>query len=289
MTKQAALNDKQPRIWENMTVEEMRQALRDTRTAILPLGVTEQHGYHLPLCTDTLDVEGVARLVGARTGAVVAPALPYSFSGGELPGTINVTPAVMSLMVRDIVDSIVQNGFKQVVIMLGHGGSENFAALKDTLHLYLRTNRSVAEDTVLVFAPIWEFSPSWRKCFTENDFHAGKAETSVVMALRPDLIRPRRMVMDKPKLAALQRQNPDNYQLVEKLVLSPHVIPRIRQRPDIRVGVMGYPEKATVQLGEKIVREMVAGLTKLVQMVEKRKTTKYRELKIKRTSLKILS
>ena len=97
-----------PRIWETMTVNEMRQVLRKTQTVILPLGVTEQHNYHLPLCTDTIDAWEIAKLISARTGAVVAPALPYSFSGGGLPGTINVSPQVTSLMVQDIVSSIIQ-------------------------------------------------------------------------------------------------------------------------------------------------------------------------------------
>ncbi len=275
------------RLWETMTVEEMRLALRTTPTAILPLGVTEQHGYHLPLCTDTMDAFELARRVSARTGAVVAPALPYSFSGGELPGTINVTPAVMSLMVRDIVQSIVQNGFRQIVLMLGHGGSENFAALKDSLHLFLRHQPELA-GIVLTFAPVWEFSPTWKRLFRSHDFHAGDAETSVVLALRPDLVRPDRMVQDVPRLAALMRQHPDNYQRVETRVPSRHVVPRVRQRPDLRVGVMGYPERATAATGRRMVAEIVTRLARLIVSVERQLSKPYREVRVRRTDLTIL-
>lgn len=275
-----------PRLWETMTVDEMRRVLRKTKTAILPLGVTEQHGYHLPLCTDTLDAWELAKRISARTGAVVAPALPYSFSGGDLPGTINVSPQVMSLMVQDIVSSIVQNGFKNIVIVLGHGGSENFSALKDALHIYLRQNPHLT-DVVIAFAPAWLFSKTWMKQFRNRDYHAGRAETSLIMAFRPDLVKPR-ITQDPPHLARLQRDNPDNYQLVETLMDSPHVIPRVRQRPDIKVGVMGYPEEASTRLGKKLVEELVAGISALIRQIERKKRKRYHEIKIKRKKLVIM-
>lgn len=269
-----------PKIWEQMTVRELRAALRETKTALLPLGVTEQHGFHLPLCTDTLDAFETAKLVSAETGAVVAPPLPYSFSGGELTGTINVSPLVMALMVQEIVSEIIRNGFKHVVLMLGHGGSENFLALKDTLAGFLR-KPNLPEDIVLAFAPIWQFSPTWMNLFRSNDFHAGLAETSLVMALAPESVRPTR-AKDRPALSRQLIRHPDNYQRVETLVRSPHVIQRVRQRPDMSVGVMGFPEKATPELGRRMVREMAGGLSKLVRLIEKNKAKRYVEVKIKR-------
>lgn len=270
-----------------MTVEDFRNVLKKTRTAILPLGVTEQHGYHLPLCTDTYDACETAKLVSARTGAVVAPALPYSFSGGGLPGTINVSPQVMSLMVLEIINSIVQNGFKNIIILLGHGGSENFLALKDALHIFLRNNRHL-KDVVIAFAPVWEFG-NWKKAFQAGDFHAGNIETSIMMYLGPDMVRTRRIMTDVPRLLKLQRENPDNYQMVETLHPSPLVVPRIRQRPDIKVGVMGNPKLASAKFGRKIIRDAVNGIVRLIRSIERDKYKKYREVKIKRKKLAIVS
>ncbi|MDO9541372.1 MAG: creatininase family protein [Kiritimatiellia bacterium] len=277
-----------PRVWELMTVEEIRNVLKKTRTVILPLGVTEQHGYHLPLCTDTYDAYETAKLVSARTGAVVAPALPYSFSGGGLPGTINVSPQVMSLMVQEIITSIIQNGFKNIIIMLGHGGSENFLALKDALHIFLRNNQHLT-DVVITFAPVWEFGKCWQAAFKTGDFHAGHIETSIMMYLGPNMVKSGRMATDVPRLLKLQRENPDNYQLVETLHPSRHVVPRIRQHPDIKVGVMGDPQRASAEFGRKIVLEAANGIAKLIRDIERKKFKKYREVKIKRKKLVIVS
>lgn len=274
-----------PWLWEMMTVEEIRTVLKKTKTALLPLGVTEQHGYHLPLCTDTLNAREIATQVSARTGAVVAPALPYSFSGGELPGTLNVSPQVTALMVQEIVRAIVQNGFKQVVIVLGHGGAENFLALKDALGLLLR-NHPHWSDVVVAFAPIWEFGRIFKEKHRRGDFHAGEVETSMLLYLAPAMVR-KRIVKDAPRLARLQTQHPDNYQLVETLVDSPRVVPRVRQRPDIKVGVMGYPERATTKLGKTIVTETVNGICNLVRKIERSKHTQYRKVNVRRPKVAI--
>ena len=79
-------------LWEFMTVKEMRAALKKTKTVILPVGVIEQHGYHLPLNTDVYNCYELARLASEKTGCLVAPPLTYTFSGGTLPGTININP-----------------------------------------------------------------------------------------------------------------------------------------------------------------------------------------------------
>ena len=79
---------KTARLMAEMTVAEMLHALEETSTVLLPSGGTEQHGYHLPLSTDTIFAEEVAAEVSRRTGCLVMPALNYSFSGGLLAGTV---------------------------------------------------------------------------------------------------------------------------------------------------------------------------------------------------------
>jgi len=277
----------QPLLWETMTVATLRLALRRTRTVLLPLGVTEQHGYHLPLGTDTLCVTEVAKRVSARTGAVVAPPLPYSFSGGELVGTINVSPQTMSLLVQEILSAMVAQGFENIVLLPGHGGSENFAALKDALRLYLQLHRT-GRQPVIALAPYWDFSPTWLRWFARGDFHAGVVETALVMALAPHLVNRRRMVTDPPAWLRRLTAHPDNYQRVETLCADPHVVPRVRQDPAIRVGVMGYPERATPALGARIVAEMVTGLAALVRRLETRRARRYRPVKVRRKGLVII-
>jgi len=107
---------------EAMTVEEVRDGLKETRTVILPVGCVEQHGYHLPLSVDIHNAVEIALRASAQTGCFVAPALSYSFSGGMLPGTINISPQAFSLVLMEICHSLIGQGFGDVAILLGHGG-----------------------------------------------------------------------------------------------------------------------------------------------------------------------
>ena len=258
-----------PLLMEHMTVEDMREALERTQTVLVPLGVTEQHGYHLPLSTDVHNACQVARRVSAETGAVVAPPLWYSYSGGSLPGTINVAPQVMALMVSEIVQSLVQQGFRTVLLLLGHAGTENLQALKDLVGLFLTRHPELC-DVVVALAPVWEFSPTFMQAFEDHDYHAGYIETSLMLHWAPDQVRTDRIIQDDPDVAASLRQHQDNYQRVERLIDDPHVAPRVTQRPEITVGVMGFPEKASAEVGRQVCDEMVSGIAALVRRIEAR-------------------
>lgn len=254
-------------IMENMTVAEVRSALRKTRTVLVPLGVLEQHGYHLPLSTDIHNAWQLAVRVSKRTGALVAPSLNYAFSGGELPGTINISPAVMGLVVTDICRSLAAQGFRNILLILGHGGTENLNALNDSLKLFLRNNpRWKNLNIALVRAG--RYSPIHRKASREGDLHAGYNETSRMLYWAPGLVR-KKIELDSEELVSHMRKHQDNYLEITKNLDAEEIIPFSRQRPDIKVGVMGDPSRASAELGEKIVRQMVDGVCGLVLKMEK--------------------
>lgn len=236
----------------------------------MPLGITEQHGYHLPLSTDVHNAWQVAVRVSERTGAVVAPALPYAYSGGTLPGTINVSPQVTGLMVAEIVESLAEQGFRNVVVVLGHAGSENLRAMRDQVTMLMR-RFGHAPELAVALAPVWEFSKRWMKGFREKDYHAGEIETSLMMYWAGEMVRMERMRQDEKKVAASLREDPDNYQKVVRAVEDRHVAPRVTQREEIEVGVMGFPERASVQTGRKVCQECVEGIVGLVKRMEGRR------------------
>lgn len=265
---------------ERLTVRQVREYLAARRDLIVPLGSNEQHGYHLPLCTDTLIARELSRRVGERTGTLVAPAISFTFSGGGLPGTINVSPAVMSLLVQDVLGSLALQGFRQFYLVLAHGGSENLTALGDALKVLLRTNPLFNEALVALF-PAWKFDAGgigWRKAFAEGDWHAGWLETSLMLALAPELVRMGERELDAPELLELQIRHPDNYQRAEKIVDDPLVVPRMTQRPDIQVGVMGHPERATREQGAAIVQAMVEEMAGRLQSIQAKAQGGYHEV-----------
>jgi creatinine amidohydrolase len=265
---------------EHMTVKMVREYLEERQSIIVPIGVTEQHGYHLPLGTDAIIATHIARRIGERAGILVAPTMHNSFSGGGLPGTINISPSVMSLIMSDMLVSLVSQGFRNIFLILGHGGSENARALDNAIKLLLRLNPAF-EEVMVVLLPIWKLrreGNTWTKAFSGGDWHAGWVETSLIMALEPDLVRMDELELDPEPLLKMQIEHPDNYQHAEKIVDDPDVIPRMSQRPDIQVGVMGYPERAKRETGEKIVEGVVRHGAKRILGLEKRSDGVYKEV-----------
>ena len=275
----AAKNNPFP-VMERMTVKLVREYLEKKKSIIVPIGVIEQHGYHLPLKTDALLAEGMGRLIGERTGILVAPVIYSSFSGGGLPGTINISPAVMSLVINDTLLSLASQGFQNFYLFLCHGGSENERALDNALKLLLRTNPAFSK-AMIALMPVWKFGSDkmgWSKAFRDHDWHAGWLETSLIMALAPDLVRMQDLALDPEPLLSMQIEHPDNYQHAEKIVDDPLVVPRQGQRPEIKVGVMGHPESASPELGRRLVEDIVRDAAKKIAELEAKADGVYKEV-----------
>lgn len=268
-------------VMENMTVKQITEYVGRKQSIIIPIGVIEQHGYHLPLNTDAVIAYRIAQRIGAKADTLVAPVMYESFSGGGCPGTINISPATMSLVISDLLISLVSQGFRNLFLFLCHGGSENARALDDAIKILLRTNP--AFDKVLVaLLPIWDCDPDqigYRKGFKEQDWHAGWLETSIMMAVAPELVRMYECELDKEPYKSLQRIHPDNYQCAEKIVDDKFVIPRFRQNPKIKVGVMGYPERASKEVGQQVIDTVVDFTSKKILELESKSDGVYKNIK----------
>lgn len=254
---------------EWMTVNEVRAAMRRTKTIILPVGVVEQHGYHLPLNTDTYVGYVIARRAAAKTGCLVAPPLNYGYSGGGLTGTINVSPQVVGLMIMEILESLTIQGFKTIIVFSWHGGTEHMQGVADACDMFQRRNPDKEDVTISLI--MWKFIKNWSKHFTqlleEGDFHAGKYETSLGLAVYPEEIRPAYKI-DSEAIAKMLLTDQDAYQEKVKNVDSEYVVPRIRQHPRIKVGVFGNPEGASAEIGNEILDEFVENFALLIKEVE---------------------
>ena len=255
---------------ENMTVKDMGEALTKTKTVIIPVGIIEQHGYHLPLSTDIYNATEVPQRAGDRLNAVVAPAVPYCYSGGELLGTVNISPQVFSLLMMDICSEFARMGFKNIVALLGHAGTDNRIALKNSLQMILKRNPHL-NDITLSLVEVWDLSPTWLSYFKmepEHDFHAGEVETSLMMYWKPELVRDT-IEMDEPEISMMMRTDQDWFEMIDKKVDHRFIIPKVTQRKEIKVGVMGFPRRATKELGEKICNEMVNGLVDYIELLNR--------------------
>ena len=255
------------KIWEKLTVAEMREALRETQTVLVPIGVTEQHGYHLTLDTDSQTAWQVCVRAAEQTGSFVAPLLSYGYSGGELPGTINIDYHVVGILIQEIIRALAANGLRNIFLVMGHGGTEHNRATQEAAELFMRQHPEYADRNVVI-PRFWQNSPSCRAAFEAGDYHAGYFETSMMMYWAPGDVRPGEPTLDAPELVAMMRKDPDNYQVRTRNVEHPDVIARVGQRPDVVVGVMGDPAAASRELGQQIAEEAVTKLVELVRIVE---------------------
>ena len=258
------MEQKQSHRLQDQTFPEVAEYLKSNQTIILPYALSEQHGAHLPLDVDIRNADFISAKLAERLGCLIAPTLNYTFSGGMMPGTINVKPNTFSNLVGEIIESLHVQGFRNFIILPGHGGSESLLHLKESLRILKWLNPAL-QDTLILLTQIWDFSPTWTKLFNEQDYHAAWAETSLMLHWCPEVVRKDRIQLDVPEVAARLREDPDSYQLRESFTDLKQEVIQTSQRADVKIGVMGFPERATAELGAQIEAEFLDNATPAIQ------------------------
>ncbi len=179
------------RQWTELTTEELAAADAAQMIAVLPIAAVEQHGPHLPLGTDAFIAEGfVARVIdrlGDDIPALFLPVLPVGASRehGSFAGTLSAGWNDFARLLIAIGDGVAKVGIRKLVIVTAHGG--NVAAM-DSAALELR-----ARHNMVVVATSWYRFGAPAGVFPEDELsigiHGGMVETSIMLHLRPDLVR----------------------------------------------------------------------------------------------------
>jgi creatinine amidohydrolase len=248
-----------------MTVKEIREYLKTNKTIIVPYGVVEQHGYHLPVSMDIHNAEVPSYVLAEKLECIVAPPLNYCFSGGQLPGTINVRPTSFCAMMCDIVESLAAQGFENILIYPGHGGSESLSQLKEALRILKWLNNSLEKVMIMILRRGDHWCAADDPRMNGGDLHAGRSETSLMLAYGNELVQLDQIELDEPELAERMRHDQDAYQLCTTLSGAKQEIPTTRQRSEIKVGVMGYPEFASEEFGVESVECAIAKMAEMVK------------------------
>jgi creatinine amidohydrolase len=231
------------RLLEEMSWPEIEAGQSETRTVILPVGATEEHGPHLPTITDTVQAMQVARAVAEERGVFLAPPLHYGVcrSTRGFPGTITVGHDALRAFARDLLLSFADSGFSRVLILTGHAGGLHMAALEEACQMAVE-ERDFRVSLVSLFDLI-----DFKAVETPHDGHAGEVETSLMMVIRPDLVRGR----------------PEKHFPVR---------PRFMIQKDVRHlmgnGVMGNPRPASLEKGRQFFQMGVAGVKSALDELE---------------------
>lgn len=177
--------------------------------AVVPVGACEQHGPHLPLGTDLFVVEHVAvraaeRLAGSPD-VLVAPPVPYGFSPYHLPlgPTVTLRTATLQAILRDVCESLIRSGFRRIFVLNGHGGNAELVTV---------VIREVGVESGVLTGAGSYWTMAWDALVAAGaqdrgrlPGHAGVFETSLIAALRPDLLG------DPPSRPGVFERNPRGY------------------------------------------------------------------------------
>ncbi|MBC7222350.1 creatininase family protein [Candidatus Bipolaricaulota bacterium] len=220
-----------------MSWAQAREAIQKAGVALLPVGSTEQHGPHLPLGTDWLTAQEIARRAGKKGGWLVLPTVPVGVSEHhrQFWGTLWVPPEVLRDYVMGVARSLAFHGLRRLVFVNGHGG--NTAALEEAA-------RRLRLEGIYAFVYVW-----WRaipetiaQVIESGGSHAAEMETAVVLAIAPELVRRENYG------EAVAKGAPEWGKKVEGVDVGFDTVDFSQS------GATGDPARATVEKGERILQ-----------------------------------
>ncbi len=238
-----------------MTWEEARDAVGPGSAAVLPVGAIEAHGPHLPLETDVIIAQAMARSGAARLAArglrvTVLPPLTYTsaaFARG-FGGTVSLRPETVMATVVDIAGSLSSHGFGVLAIANAHLDPGHLASIEAAVNAIRRDLGLIVAFPNLAAKP-WALRLSDE--FKSGACHAGQFETSIVLAEHPELVREATRVALPPNPASLSHAIRDG-----KLSFEEAGGPR---------AYFGFPAQATAEEGRATVEVLGAILDDAVQ------------------------
>ena len=225
----------------NISHYEFRKCLRRTRRVIVPIGSLEQHGAHLQVSTDSLISERIAMLVAERVKCFVLPVISYGVSFEHLPMfNVSLRNSTLSDLLCEVCISLSGQGIREIIFINGHHGNTGVLQyISQNLDANIRAN-------VSIFAINY-----WNVMHRELD-HAGEVETSLVLAISPQLVR-----MDKAE--------PNSRRLSKSRIAYSTITSRPASFPKVTGnGIWGEPRSASKEKGERLIKEIVRNLIHII-------------------------
>jgi creatinine amidohydrolase len=236
------------RRWSDLAWPELAELRTrgDGEVGLVPVGATEQHGPHLPSGTDTIVASALCDAVSERTGAPVLPAIPVACSyghGTDLPATLSLSPELLAAVCRQYVEWAALSGLTRILFVNAHfGNAASLGIATDHLRLF-------RPDLRVGVVHWWTADPEVaREAVVDgDDVHAHRAETSLMLAVAPDLVHLDRLATS------------DDADRTTGLVFR-YTAPALSTN-----GVTGRPSEASVELGERLLARTVDAIAALVE------------------------
>lgn len=245
---------------ENMTWVDIQEKVNETSSILIPIGSVEVEGPHLPLGVDSIVSQYVANKVGERTNLTVAPLISISYSEWhkKFSGTISIKMETLTEVLRQYCNCLIDCGFKRFFFINSHAGND--------APIFLLGNELRGRDDILVgMVNLWQMANEMAKNMELDEkafLHAGEIMTSVMLAIRPDLVN-----MEKAKAEYVKTDNAAFKQKGSSTVLfNGHSYSIYRfSNESTRSGVMGDPTTASEAKGQMIINNWVSNITAFLQ------------------------
>ena len=242
--------------WEELTSPDFITAVeKSARTCVIPLGIIEKHGPHMPLGTDLIDVREVAIRAAEAEFTIIFPPFYFGqiYEAMQQPGTVAYSPQTVLAVLQETCDEIHRNGIEKIILVSGHGG--NNSLLPYFCQMQLEKQKDYA---VFLFRPVdsEEYEDKLNRMRqTDWDGHAGETETSQMLAHRPDLVH-----LDKAN-----SQSGKDQQRLESLSFAYTAIWWYAQFPNHYAGDGSY---GTAEMGKLIMENKVGQLVEMIRSVK---------------------
>jgi creatinine amidohydrolase len=228
---------------KEMNREEFAAAMKRNPIIVLPIGSMEEHGAHLPLGSDTFEIDFIVERLSKKMDLLILPTINYGNCGStyNFPGTISIGFETLKSLIIDILREIIRHKGRRVLVISGHAGSNHMVAMRQAAQTMVKGTPGlkimVMSDYDLVPGYKGGSIPSW-------DGHAGKAETSRMLNIRPDISK-------RGKTATKAKY--------QEFMILPN--------PEIQfpTGVSGDPRRASAELGRKIDEYVLRRLMALIK------------------------
>jgi creatinine amidohydrolase len=235
-----------------MNAKEVKKGVRKDTIAVLIFGACENHGDHMPFGSDFITPFELAKRIASKyPNLLILPPVPYGVSSHhkDFFMTISMEPETMIVVVRDILLSVVNNGIRRILIINGHDG--NIAPIELAARSVKEKNPEVI---IACLESWWELvGKVLKKTFKTRQGlgHGGEAETSAMLALRPELVD----MKNAPK------------KIIPKLPEHVRIYWKFRELSN--TGAAGAPREASRDKGEKIVKTLEDTLLSFIHKMDK--------------------